>query len=369
MRDKRPVDELSIEELEKILAIKRREERMSRFRQHKDDRRTVNVPSMPVPANQNQIQPVQHERAADVPAPTEPVSYDLTVDAPQFEDDLAVIEEETHYVSEEPAFVEDLAPKRVIRLPDGQKSRRQKALELGLLALEIIFIGALAIILYRAFVGLESIQENTNRTQQELSQAIAQGRVTPSPTPILNVGNYILPGGHTPPDANGQSEFNYDELDNVPDNVRPAIEREVRSNRVISQPELPSDPIAIDIPAIDISNATIVGGDHWYALQQGIGHRVDSGRPGTDQNVVLTGHNDVYGEIFKRLEELQVGDEFYIRDNSGRQHTYRVTFSDDVAPTDVHVLDPNNGVGATLITCWPYRVNNRRWIVQAALVE
>ncbi|MCI0713828.1 MAG: sortase [Chloroflexi bacterium] len=367
MRDKRPVDELSVEELERILAIKRREERMSRFRQHKDDQRTVNVPS------NNHIQPVQHERAADVPAPMEPVSYDLTVDAPKFEDDLAVIEEKSYYLSEEPAFVEDIeepqSRNRVITLPDGQKSPKQKAVEYALLALEIIFIGGLAIILYRAFVGLESIQDNTNRTQQELSQAIAQGRVTPSPTPILNVGNYILPGGHTPPDENGQSQFNYDELDNVPANVRPAIEREVLNNRVVAQPELPNDPVAIDIPAIDISNASIVGGDHWYALQSGIGHRIDSGRPGTDQNVVLTGHNDVYGEVFKRLEELQVGDEFSIRDNSGRQHTYRVTFSDDVAPTDVQVLDPNNGVGATLITCWPYRVNDRRWIVQAALVE
>ena len=34
MRDKRPVDELSIEELERILAIRKREARLARLRRH-----------------------------------------------------------------------------------------------------------------------------------------------------------------------------------------------------------------------------------------------------------------------------------------------------------------------------------------------
>ncbi|MFN8450626.1 MAG: hypothetical protein U0521_19080 [Anaerolineae bacterium] len=47
MRDKRPVDELSVEELERVLAIKRREERMQVMERMQRSGRVIETPDLP----------------------------------------------------------------------------------------------------------------------------------------------------------------------------------------------------------------------------------------------------------------------------------------------------------------------------------
>ncbi|HRL11359.1 MAG TPA: hypothetical protein PKX07_05740, partial [Aggregatilineales bacterium] len=51
MRDRRPVDELSIEELERILAIRKREERQKRVNQLRSRGRVLEVPAAQPAAN------------------------------------------------------------------------------------------------------------------------------------------------------------------------------------------------------------------------------------------------------------------------------------------------------------------------------
>lgn len=375
MRDKRPVDELSVEELERVLAVRRREERQGRFRRMQDSGRTVGIAksnNLPVPQNGGNL-PAQHERAAAVPAPIEPTSYDLTQEVPKFEDDL--VEETPIYVSENPSFIETSpAPKQINRparrQDPTQKTMQQRLLSWGLLAVEIAFIGGLAIVLYRGWVGLEDIQNNTNLTQAELDRQLAAGRIQPSPTPILSAANHIIPGGHAPPNENGESQLNLLEIEKyVPANLRPAVQREMLAS-AITLAEPPSNhPYALDIPALDINNATIITGDSWEALKGGVGYRTTSGLPGSNQNVVLVGHNDIYGEIFRYLPDLQIGDEIRIRDVSGRIHTYAVSETRIVEPDEVGVMDPNLGPQVTLITCYPYRVDDQRYIVFADLVQ
>src|SRR4051812_22022851 len=97
MRDKRPVDELSIEELEKILAIRKREEREKRLDRMKRAGRMVgseaavpvaNAPSAQIP----QIPGVTVPAVPDVVAPaavmSEPISARVGYsNSPQFEDE------------------------------------------------------------------------------------------------------------------------------------------------------------------------------------------------------------------------------------------------------------------------------------------
>jgi sortase A len=369
MRDKRPVDELSLEELEQILAVRRRQDRMNRFRQSAEDDRRLTIPTSSVP--------MQHERAVDVPAPLAPVTYDITRDAPRFDDDPeAVVNHTPVYVSDTPTFVdEDIFPKEMPLAHRRQSqpevlSTRRRVLNAALLGLEVVIIGALAIVLYRGFIGLQNIQDNTSQTQRELAAIQQQGRVTPSPTPILSVANYVLPGGHTPPDENGLSAFNLLEIEAyVPENIRPVVSRQLFVPPAFNVQPLSNEPVALDIPAIGISNVTIVKGDSWEALKAGVGYSPGSGLPGTNQNVVLTGHNDIYGEIFRYLEDLERGDEIHIRDASGRVHTYRVRQTEIVDPDAVWVLDRNLGAQVTLITCHPYQVDTQRLIVFADLVQ
>lgn len=94
-----------------------------------------------------------------------------------------------------------------------------------------------------------------------------------------------------------------------------------------------------------------------------------SGLPGSNQNVVLTGHNDIYGQIFRRLSELKVGDLIYLRAGDGKEYTYEVKESLEVLPTFIEVLHPDRGAIVTLITCHPYQVDTHRWVVTAELVQ
>src|SRR5574337_312358 len=93
MRDKRPVDELTVEELERILAIKKREDRQQKLkRMQRAGRIVASEPSVP-PAASNGILPPELERlvspsvpAAETPAPSAPPVV-LREAAPRFEDD------------------------------------------------------------------------------------------------------------------------------------------------------------------------------------------------------------------------------------------------------------------------------------------
>jgi LPXTG-site transpeptidase (sortase) family protein len=70
----------------------------------------------------------------------------------------------------------------------------------------------------------------------------------------------------------------------------------------------------------------------------------------TTGNFCIAGHN--YEEIFKDLDKLEVGDEFYIIDTEETIQDYKVTEIVEVEPTDLSVLMPvDDKIQVTLITC------------------
>src|SRR5258707_1230410 len=91
MRDKRPVDELSIEDLERILVIRKREARLARMRRYEGSSRIISpegVPVQPEPA-------AEQKETAQPAAPPEPVKpssppipQEYYEEDPQFEDEF-----------------------------------------------------------------------------------------------------------------------------------------------------------------------------------------------------------------------------------------------------------------------------------------
>jgi sortase A len=81
-------------------------------------------------------------------------------------------------------------------------------------------------------------------------------------------------------------------------------------------------------------------------------------------NTVLYGHDDIQGSIFGHRYDLATGDVIQVT-VGGETQTYRVSGHQIVAPTSVGVLAPMGDVRLTLITCWPYNVDTKRWIVTA----
>jgi sortase A len=83
--------------------------------------------------------------------------------------------------------------------------------------------------------------------------------------------------------------------------------------------------------------------------------------------VVLSAHDDIYGEIFKNLDRLKPGDQVILFTNQ-RSYTYVVMSNPQIVePTQVEFLSQTTEPIVTLISCYPYLVDNKRIIVQAYL--
>jgi len=225
---------------------------------------------------------------------------------------------------------------------------RRKLMDRVLLGVEVLaVIGFVAVLLN----GLGLLRTLNN----EVASALKPETVTPTPL-VMAV---VLPSGHVPPDAQGNTRPNEIE---IPEHLRPMVQ----SLENIPVPtSAPGQAVRIQIPAIDV-DAPIVQGDGWEQLKKGVGQFVGSPDPGQNGNVVLSAHNDVYGEIFRYLDRLVPGDQVVIYTQQ-RQYTYIVDRTILVEPTAVEVMASTGSPTVTLISCYPYLVDKQRIVVFARL--
>jgi sortase A len=101
-------------------------------------------------------------------------------------------------------------------------------------------------------------------------------------------------------------------------------------------------------------------------LKKGVGQHIDSANPGQNGNVVLAGHDDVFGEVFRDLDKLQPGDQVILY-TMQQQYVYLVAETRIVEPSQVEVMNPTSDPTVTLISCYPYMVDNKRIVVFAKL--
>ena len=79
----------------------------------------------------------------------------------------------------------------------------------------------------------------------------------------------------------------------------------------------------MQIPKISL-NAPVVMGDNWEQLKKGIGQHLNTANPGQKGNMVVSAHNDIFGELFRDLDKLEPGDEVIVI-TQDRSYTYIVT--------------------------------------------
>ena len=125
----------------------------------------------------------------------------------------------------------------------------------------------------------------------------------------------------------------------------------------------------ISIPRIGIRNAPVYdrGTDAKGVMLIAPGYSVTRyafSAPFGTGNTVLYGHDDIQGNIFGHLYDLRPGDTVQIT-VAGEAQSYRVTGHQIVLPTEVSVLSPTDDSRLTIITCWPFNVDTKRWIVTA----
>lgn len=143
--------------------------------------------------------------------------------------------------------------------------------------------------------------------------------------------------------------------------------------------------IALDVPIVDVGWHVEERGDQrfteWDTAENAAGRHINSARPGEQGNVVLSGHHNTKGEVFRRISDLELvpGDLIYLYDQNGRRFTYVVdevtnppllevgaTLEQRLA--NARYIQPTADARVTLVTCWPYWTNTHRVIVVGKLV-
>jgi LPXTG-site transpeptidase (sortase) family protein len=107
---------------------------------------------------------------------------------------------------------------------------------------------------------------------------------------------------------------------------------------------------------------TFAAGWHTYSAPLGL--------PG---NTVLNGHHNEFGEVFRRLVELEPGDEVLVY-SGDLEFDYKVVLKmilpERNQPAEVRLANaawimPTEDERLTLVTCWPYESNSHRLILVA----
>ena len=116
----------------------------------------------------------------------------------------------------------------------------------------------------------------------------------------------------------------------------------------------------------------------WEVAEWAAGHHYNTVNPGEGGNIVLNGHNNWKGEVFRYLEHMEVGDLVQVWTLDGKEHRYRVAetmmlkeagATREERVNNGRVMLPTDHERLTLITCWPYTTYTHRIIIVALSEE
>lgn len=181
-----------------------------------------------------------------------------------------------------------------------------------------------------------------------------------------------------------------EEAEPGPEAAGPQTEEVVPADGLAPTPtRVPEVPLLLVIPKIGLEAPVIPAETQWVIeghreFQQwqapdefAAGWHDTSALLGEPGNTVLNGHNNIHGEVFVNLDQLQVGDQIWVYAESSR-YLYEVTntllvrerYAEwDVRMENARWILPSVDERLTLVTCWPYESNTHRVIVVASPVH
>ncbi len=323
MSEQKPVKELSLEELERLLESKRRAQLLQRADEQNK------APSRPAEDKIERAEhPVSVRRYRSWRPPSQPGQFPT--------ERIAATEPQPRFRS--------LAMSRLSAAPVGQqvqnRGRIGKGRRLGNQLLLLVEVSAVLGLVALIITGISQLKSLNEQTAEALEAKI------PTPQAVQ-----VLPGSSLPP---------------TPADLPSIYQRLVRRVTPIVLPTPgPHSPTRIVIKKIKV-DAPIVPGDNWEELKKGVGHHLGSANPGMRGNMVLVAHDDIFGEIFRYLGNLEPGDIVTVYAGE-RSYDYTVKGKRIVQPTEVSVMDQTHEPMATLITCYPYGIDTHRIVVFAEL--
>ena len=314
MGDRRYVDDLSIEELERALLMKRRQARSERIRRLARGR------------------PLGEELIASMEDLEEPAPFPIGQPARREDSRFRPLAAEK----------QKSATVKTRRLRINLAWVRDSAL----LILEVLALLGLVIILLASVFNMQTMTQDV---------ALARGPTpTVAPTPQVQIKLSVLPGAHSPPTTIGSVP------QRLADMVQPVVPVPIPTPG-------PQSPTRIVIKSIGV-DAPVVQGDDWEQLKKGATHHIGSANPGERGNCFISAHNDIFGMIFQHLDKVELENEIVVYAGE-RAYRYVVKAKRIVEPTDTSVMAQTASPILTLMTCYPFMIDTHRMVVIAELAN
>ena len=199
----------------------------------------------------------------------------------------------------------------------------------------------------------QAIRENTSNDEKmelQVTGTALANQISQLEDSLLDTVILDLPGGHTPPNAIGGAQPLAPDPTLTPSSPKQAIRIQIPS-------------IGVDAPVL-IFNST----NEWDTLKKGVGQRAGSVNPGEEGIIELSAHNDIFGEIFKNLDNLVEGDRIILHTTEA-SYTYRVKqiqFSDDGHYEMTYSIRESVAV---LSSSYPYLVDDEHIVIISVLEE
>jgi LPXTG-site transpeptidase (sortase) family protein len=201
---------------------------------------------------------------------------------------------------------------------------------------------------------------------ERIELAVAPLRAPAATNPVVSPA-ILLP--ETPPDAGLRALPSFASADMAPTFYAPAAGQPLRI--VIPRIDLDAPVRRVDLEAVEYDGQTYLQWQVPYSREAG--WHSDSARLGEAGNIVLNGHHNIYGEVFRYLGDLEIGDEIVLHDEN---EAYRYTVQEqlllpelgesiEVRLANAAWMEPTAEARLTLVTCWPYTGNSHRLIVVA----
>jgi sortase A len=153
--------------------------------------------------------------------------------------------------------------------------------------------------------------------------------------------------------------------------------------------------LSIDAPVVEMAWEVVQAAQtpqtEWVIPENEAGHHIDSVQLGEPGNLVISGHNNIYGRVFERISlawpgegskvdgitersEILNGRTIQLYNQAGQRFDYVITdflrLKDTGIPLAQRVenaryMRPTGDTRLTLVTCWPPWSNTHRLIVIA----
>lgn len=257
----------------------------------------------------------------------------------------------------------------------NKRSSQNSYLPLALMMVGLAIVTS-TIIVWLVLRGRDQLAVRQLPTPTALATAVAQTAVdteieqtSQPPTPLATIPLIPTPALQQLPSTAAMNE--------APTSMRETIPGQPQRLQIPS--------IGVDAPVRDVGLSAVYdssqGTDIFYQWQvpqyYAVGWHHNSAPLRQPGNTVLNGHQNVFGEVFRDLEDLEIGDGIIMYDEKGSR-LYEITNkeillergqSEEERQANALWIQPTADERITLVTCWPYTDNSHRLVIVAKPVN